>query len=771
VSGTRNIVIKDLFIVDEYGGTRTAGYGVHIDGALDAAIVDIEGVRTYGFIDGMNLSGLMQSDISFSRMDVASRNGMTIGGQSTSVTLHSTYADAPGQDCYSADGLNYSTFISTACDDAGRDGYHITSDTFDATAVSFESAGAETVGRHGMYLDGWGFTSNSFTVSGVGTGSGQAGIYVAGGHHMSFNNTRVTGGDYGLYDVASSDVSDTNPRYDNPAVAEVGDPNNIVGSSFMGSINIGTTTDPVGKLHVAADSEDYFQSPLVTISNNSSSALLDLDRGNEFRMSGIQFTTAGSNDWFAGTYYGDGNNQTGFGIGTDYQSSNQKLVVTAAGDVGIGTTSPAYKLDVAGGLHTTSTSTMAGINLTSGCFAISGSCIGTGSGSSPWLTSGSNVYFSTGAVGIGTSTPAENLSVVGSGGTWVSIDDDNTSGNTGFKFKNSGADKWFMYTPGNSDDFRLNNQSQGWGDVFTVKANGDVGIGTTSPTTALQVAGTITPNTDNSGTLGNTTYRWNAVYATNGTIQTSDERLKKNIETLDATSSFAALLALKPVSFNWIDPLAGTDTHLGFIAQDVQLVLPQVVSVGTDPDHTLGLRYTEFIPVLVKGFQDVANVAGGFKDNLIAWLGSATNGIKDLYASVFHAQEVDTDKLCVGGTCVTEAEFAHLVEQSGASSGGSETLAPEPPPQSEIGDGTTTDDTATTSDETSDGSTTPAEDMEDTSVTSPEESSSSPATEDDGQAVSPDETDDGASDTSAENTPPAPQPEPQSDDGGEAPAP
>ena len=141
--------------------------------------------------------------------------------------------------------------------------------------------------------------------------------------------------------------------------------------------------------------------------------------------------------------------------------------------------------------------------------------------------------------------------------------------------------------------------------VMSVPNSGNVGIGTSTPTTALQVAGSITPSADNTDTLGNSTYRWNAVYATNGTIQTSDERLKSNIATLDAASSLSQILALTPISFKWKDPTAGTSTNFGFVAQQVQGILPNIVSVGSDANHTLGLRYTEFIPVVVGAVQTI----------------------------------------------------------------------------------------------------------------------------------------------------------------------
>ena len=109
--------------------------------------------------------------------------------------------------------------------------------------------------------------------------------------------------------------------------------------------------------------------------------------------------------------------------------------------------------------------------------------------------------------------------------------------------------------------------------------------------------GVITPNADNTSSLGNSTYRWSAVYAANGTIQTSDARLKSNVTNLNY--GLSDIVKLRPVSFTWTaQPEQGT--KLGFIAQEVQTIMPETVTVGDDANHTLGITYTEFIPAIVK---------------------------------------------------------------------------------------------------------------------------------------------------------------------------
>jgi len=117
----------------------------------------------------------------------------------------------------------------------------------------------------------------------------------------------------------------------------------------------------------------------------------------------------------------------------------------------------------------------------------------------------------------------------------------------------------------------------------------------------MKLDGSFYPNDDGVPTLGLSTNKWNAIYATNNVIQTSDNRMKKDIA--DLNYGLCTILQLHPVSFRWIDyPDQGI--RLGLLAQEVQPVISEIVDIGDDPEHIMGLRYSELIPVLIKGIQE-----------------------------------------------------------------------------------------------------------------------------------------------------------------------
>ncbi|HXI90577.1 MAG TPA: tail fiber domain-containing protein [Blastocatellia bacterium] len=112
--------------------------------------------------------------------------------------------------------------------------------------------------------------------------------------------------------------------------------------------------------------------------------------------------------------------------------------------------------------------------------------------------------------------------------------------------------------------------------------------------------GNVEPDSDTQ-TLGSSSNKWSAVWALNGTIQTSDARLKQGIANLKY--GLSQVMQLRPVSFQW---KAGNDksTHLGLIAQEVDAVVPEAVQKGADAAAPLGMNYSDLIPVLIKAIQE-----------------------------------------------------------------------------------------------------------------------------------------------------------------------
>jgi hypothetical protein len=123
---------------------------------------------------------------------------------------------------------------------------------------------------------------------------------------------------------------------------------------------------------------------------------------------------------------------------------------------------------------------------------------------------------------------------------------------------------------------------------------------------------TLYPAADNSMAFGSPSYRWTTIYATNGTINTSDARDKTDIK--DLKYGINEVMKLRPVSFNWkARPQDGA--KLGFIAQEVEPILNEVVKkeylydvvegkkVMKD-EYKYGIYYSDIIPVLTKAIQE-----------------------------------------------------------------------------------------------------------------------------------------------------------------------
>jgi hypothetical protein len=123
-------------------------------------------------------------------------------------------------------------------------------------------------------------------------------------------------------------------------------------------------------------------------------------------------------------------------------------------------------------------------------------------------------------------------------------------------------------------------------DRLVIATDGNVGIGTTIPAQKLHVVGNICAT----GTIG----------------ACSDGRFKKNVRPVNGALELVS--RLQGVQFDWkpgqyADHGFAEGRQVGFIAQDVEQVLPQVVSRGSD--GFLSVDYGRLTPLLVEAIREL----------------------------------------------------------------------------------------------------------------------------------------------------------------------
>lgn len=289
-----------------------------------------------------------------------------------------------------------------------------------------------------------------------------------------------------------------------------------------------------------------------------------------------------------------------------------------------------------------------------------------------------------GNVGIGTTTPGVKLQVTNgsSGYTWTpnvrtaSIIEGNNTNGTALTIvgPSTGNSAIFFATPSSEgiDSIAYDHPSESLRLVvhslerLRITSAGLVGIGTTTPYASLEVWGPDSGATttafrvvNNASTTAFAVYdNGNATYS--GSIfQSSDQRLKTDITLLDASSSLVAIEGLTPVSYTRIDQ-PGSGTNLGFLAQSVQQIFPELVSTTSPtaltPDGTLTLNYVGLIAPMVKAFQALATEVNGFAQSI-------TTAV--LNATTINSQQDNTQKLCLsdssGSTCYTRSQLNALL--------------------------------------------------------------------------------------------------------------
>jgi hypothetical protein len=146
-----------------------------------------------------------------------------------------------------------------------------------------------------------------------------------------------------------------------------------------------------------------------------------------------------------------------------------------------------------------------------------------------------------------------------------------------------------MIGNGSADSLRSN--------ALTVLQNGKTAIGHANPTEMLDVNGNARLRSVGSGS-----YFSSLNITSDGTLttSTSDVRMKKNIVTI--TDALQKVLDLNGVSFSWKND-SSNSRRLGFIAQEMERVLPEVVF--TNPvDGLKGINYPEITALLAQAMKE-----------------------------------------------------------------------------------------------------------------------------------------------------------------------
>jgi trimeric autotransporter adhesin len=396
--------------------------------------------------------------------------------------------------------------------------------------------------------------------------------------------------------------------------------NTIIGSSIIG-------LDPdLSDNIILADGQGRRR---INVNQNGDISLFSADPGT---LGNLQILQAASGDIRNRIVYGNDGSTSKFALGMNqWGSIIDQMVLDSNGNLGIGTAAPSAKLDVQWSMYVGNGWTLANAdgwdrvldvfgyhsriatrtnNVTTNLFsndswfwgALGGGGVGTTTNHPFSIVSNANVrmaFLANGNIWVGTNTPTEAFEINGTTRINSSLKIMPAwSGNDALRIQ-PGDDlnpTYNLITVGNSTwtayPFRVTKR---WdilnSGVLTVSGTGassfvgDLGIGTTTPSYKLHVNGTA------AGTS------W---------TNTSDSRFKTNIVSL--SGGLDIIQQLTPVSYIWnaLGKEHGGDStalQYGFIAQDVETILPDIVH--TDNEWYKSIDYIKVVPFLTKSIQEL----------------------------------------------------------------------------------------------------------------------------------------------------------------------
>ena len=331
-----------------------------------------------------------------------------------------------------------------------------------------------------------------------------------------------------------------------------------------GNVGIGTTSPGV-KLHVHATSGDGL-----------------------IRVTGDNIINSG------GTIKGF-NNGLAFNIAPSGGGSETEAIrIIGNGNVGIGTTSATYRLQVHDDnedilkLHNTTDGLDSLVTFTNPGGTLAriqgldngGLQIDTGNNAGGLNTNVIHINNS-GNVGISQTSIGHKLDVNGdarfvsnsSSRVLTLLQQGNNNGNI-IQFQNhNGGNVWELV--GRNNQFYIYNNALTAHALFINPSNSNIGIGNTSPSQKLHVTGSILASSD--------------------VVAFSDKKLKENIKTLDGSKVYN----MRGVSFTRKD--TGKDSS-GVIAQEIQKIAPELV---TDNDGTLSVAYGNLTGYLIEAVKEL----------------------------------------------------------------------------------------------------------------------------------------------------------------------
>jgi trimeric autotransporter adhesin len=151
----------------------------------------------------------------------------------------------------------------------------------------------------------------------------------------------------------------------------------------------------------------------------------------------------------------------------------------------------------------------------------------------------------------------------------------------------------------------------------------------------------------------------------------SDSRLKKNVQNLSRTTQgLSAVLKLRPVTYDWKDVNSNPKQQIGFIAQEVEEVFPQIVHTSVDSKtikmqdgssetilNPKSMTYGELVVPIVAAIQELSANISSFAEQIIT-------------------KVLRTEILCVGVNCVNGDQFKQILQSSGVQTSQSSTVTP-----------------------------------------------------------------------------------------------